>query len=168
ITCDSDCKRQMKFDVFRSDAVQYGVPAVELLDAITAVEENVTDALHYDNTLPLNVCRITPDGEEYRGNLSRVPVFNASIIVAKIKMYFLFFYYTRFQWKDQPPHVSYSDCIGWNEAARELQAAGLRQLAGRILAAGFADSHRSCRQPTGLPLTAFHDNATREWQEMAF
>uniref|UniRef100_A0A1I8HBW8 Peptidase_M16_M domain-containing protein n=1 Tax=Macrostomum lignano TaxID=282301 RepID=A0A1I8HBW8_9PLAT len=136
ITCDSDCKRQMKFDVFRSDAVQYGVPAVELLDAITAVEENVTDALHYDNTLPLNVCRITPGGEEYRGNLSRVP------------------------WKDQPPHVSYSDCIGWNEAARELQAAGLHQLAGRILAAGFADSHRSCRQPPGLPLTAFHNNAT--------
>uniref|UniRef100_A0A1I8HSN5 Guanylate cyclase n=1 Tax=Macrostomum lignano TaxID=282301 RepID=A0A1I8HSN5_9PLAT len=157
-TCNSDCKRLMKFDILKSDNVRYNTPAVELLKAIKAMEENVTDALHYDyNTSPLDACRITPDGEEYRGNLSRVAVYNASVVVKRVK-YRSSIYSKNFAWwKDLPPHVSYSDCIGWDEAARELRP----DCTNWLVAAGFADSHRSCRHPPGLPLTAFHDNATR-------
>ncbi|PAA82974.1 hypothetical protein BOX15_Mlig007204g1 [Macrostomum lignano] len=159
LTCDTDCKKQLKFDIHWSpesgttSAAQYGPAAQGLLHVISAVESNISQSLHYGKNTSVSTCRTTLGGEEYIGNLSIVHLFGTAQVREPVS-----------DINNLPkiaPYLSTANCIGWNSAARELQAAGV-PLAAQILAMGYSEDDSKCRQPRGLPLKSFQDNSTHQ------
>ncbi|PAA85180.1 hypothetical protein BOX15_Mlig034226g1, partial [Macrostomum lignano] len=145
--CNTTCQARLSY--FKESDVYLSTPMYAFARMVYSVEAALMPKLNNKGIAGnTSECRFTLDGTEYTGDKNSVPVFGNSLRLTLPPSNLT-----------QPNYVTELPCMPWNEAARLLAEAGLKNMSDKILSYNFSNNDARCRTPPGLPLEEF-DNFT--------